>query len=161
VASNPKGKVVTELKWANLTPEAFERLLFNLITGTPGYENPEWLTHTNAPDDGRDLSVERVHHDKLSGATRRRVIIACKHWTSKSVDFNEVTLLKEQMTLWAPPRVDYPIIATSGRFTTPAVRGVEKHNQSDSALEIEMWPGSHFEWLLSQRPSLIAEFGLR
>ncbi len=161
VASNPKGDVVTELKWENLLPKDFERLLFNLITDTSGYENPEWLTHTNAPDDGRDLSVYRVQSDKLSGVTRYRVIIACKHWTSKSVDLSEVSTLKGQMALWEPPRIDILILATSGRFTTQALHWIEKHNHSDSSLKIEMWPGTHFEWLLAQRPALIAEFGLR
>ncbi|MGO9468106.1 MAG: restriction endonuclease, partial [Isosphaeraceae bacterium] len=150
VASNPKGDVVTELKWENLLPKDFERLLFNLITDTSGYENPEWLTHTNAPDDGRDLSVYRVQSDKLSGVTRYRVIIACKHWTSKSVDLSEVSTLKGQMALWEPPRIDILILATSGRFTTQALHWIEKHNHSDSSLKIEMWPGTHFEWLLAQ-----------
>jgi hypothetical protein len=161
VSANPTGDVVTELKWQRLTPQDFERLLYNLITGTPGYENPEWLTHTNAPDDGRDLSVYRVHMDKLAGTTRRRVVIGCKHWTSRKVDLGEIMLLKEQMCLWEPPRVDCLVVATSGRFTTQAVHGIEKHNQSNSALKIEPWAGSHFEWLLAQRPALIAEFRLR
>jgi hypothetical protein len=161
VLSNPKGEVITHLNWDKLDPGGFERLLYNLITDTPGYENPKWLTHTNAPDDGRDLSVDRVQNDKLAGVTRHRMIIGCKHWRSKSVDLQEVMLLKEQMKLWEPPRVERLIVATSGRFTTQAVHGVEKHNQSDSALTIEMWPGTHFEWLLAQRPALIAEFRLR
>jgi hypothetical protein len=65
------------------------------------------------------------------------------------------------MALWEPPRVDCLVVAISGRFTTQAVHWIEKHNQSNSALKIEMWPGTHFEWLLAQRPALIAEFGLR
>jgi hypothetical protein len=161
IASNPKGDVVTELQWSRLRPEDFERLLFNLISGTSGYENPTWLTHTNAPDDGRDLAVYQVQPDKLVGVLRHRVIIACKHWTSKSVDLPQITTLKAQMSLWEPPRVDCLIVATSGRLTTQAVRWVDNHNQSDSALRIDMWPGTHFEWLLAQRPALIAEFGLR
>lgn len=161
IASNPKGDVVTKLRWTSLAPENFERLLFNLISGTAGYENPSWLTHTNAPDDGRDLSVYRVQADKLAGVTRDRTIIACKHWASRSVDLPQITTLREQMSLWQPPRVDCLIVATCGRFTTQAIRWVEAHNQSDSALRIEMWPGTHFESLLAQRPALIAEFKLR
>jgi hypothetical protein len=72
-----------------------------------------------------------------------------------------VTTLIGQMNLWEPPRVDVHIIATSGRFTSDAVTYIEKHNQSDTALHIEMWPESHLELLLAARPSLIAEFGLR
>jgi hypothetical protein len=65
------------------------------------------------------------------------------------------------MKLWEPPRVDVHVIAPSGRFTADAVTLVEKHNQSDSALRIEMWPESHLERVLANRPAMIAEFGLR
>lgn len=159
VASKPRGAVATELNWESLTPELFERLLFNLVDRTPGYEKPEWLTHTNAPDRGRDVSVERVSRDGLVAPRRERVIVACKK--QKSVGLEEVAKLKEQMSLWEPPRVDELIIATTGRFTTDAVQWIEKHNQSNSALHIEMWPESHIERLLAERPELIAEFALR
>lgn len=39
-----------------------------------------------------------------------------------------------------PPRVDVLIIATSGRFSADAVQYLERHNQSEAALRIEMWP---------------------
>jgi hypothetical protein len=116
---------------------------------------------TNAPDRGRDLSVYRVHEDALSGTMRLRVIIQCKHWQSKSVNLPEIAALKEQMKLWEPPRVDVCVVATSGRFTADAVAAVEKHNQADAALRIEMWPESHLERLLASRPGVIAEFRLR
>jgi hypothetical protein len=57
--------------------------------------------------------------------------------------------------------VDVHIIATTGRFTSDAVSLIEKHNQSDSALRIEMWPESQLERLLASRPAIIAEFSLR
>jgi hypothetical protein len=161
VSAKPKGPVATKLKWENLTEEEFERLIFALISAESGYENPEWLMKTNAPDRGRDLSVNRVHTDPLGGTVRQRVIIQCKHWLSKSVNPTEIATLKEQMKLWEPPRVDIHVIATSGRFTSDAVAVIEKHNQSDSALRIEMWPESHLERLLTSRPAIIAEFGLR
>ncbi|WP_171901370.1 restriction endonuclease [Stappia indica] len=161
VASKPTGPIPTKLNWAKLTDEEFERVIFALISGEPGYENPEWLTQTRAADKGRDLSVVRLTKDGLSGHIRTRVIIQCKHWLVKSVSTSEISLLKEQMSLWEPPRVDVLIIATSGRFTTDAVEAIEKHGQSDRALRIEMWPDSHLEMLLAARPGLIAEFGLR
>jgi len=157
----PRGPVATALLWERLGEEDFERLVFALIASETGYENPEWLMKTNAPDRGRDLSVYRVHTDGLSGTHRQRVIIQCKHWQSKSVGPAEIATLKEQMKLWEPPRVDVHVIATSGRFTSDAVALVEKQNQSDSALEIEMWPESHLERLLASRPAIIAEFRLR
>lgn len=161
VSTRPRGPVATRLKWESLSDDDFERLLFSLISGEDGYENPEWLMRTNAPDRGRDLSVCRVYADALGGTIRQRVIIQCKHWQAKSVGPAEVATLKEQMKLWEPPRVDIHVIATSGRFTSDAVALIERHNQSDTALRIEMWPESHLERLLASRPAIIAEFGLR
>ena len=157
---NPAGEVITRLKWSSITDEDFERLIFSLISSADKYENPQWLTKTKAPDRGRDLSVVRVSIDELSGVTRRKVIIQCKHWLAHSVGVDEIIKLKEQMRLWDPP-VDVLVVATSGRFSTDAVNYVEKHNQSDSSLRIEMWPDSHLELLLASRPALVAEFRLR
>ncbi|GJL56389.1 MAG: hypothetical protein NPIRA02_35210 [Nitrospirales bacterium] len=161
VSSKPHGPITTKLDWERLSAEEFERLIFTLISSEKGYEDPEWLTKTNAPDRGRDLSVYRVYTDPLGGTLRQRVIIQCKHWLSKSVGPGEVTLSKEQMKLWEPPRVEIHIIGTTGRFTSDAIDLVEKHNQSDSALTIEMWPESRLERLLASRPAIIAEFKLR
>jgi hypothetical protein len=161
VSAKPRGPVATRLKWDSLSEDEFERLIFVLISSESSYENPEWLMKTNAPDRGRDLSVYRVYADPLAGTLRQRVIIQCKHWQSKSVAPSDIATLKEQMKLWEPPRVDIHVIATSGRFTSDAVAVVEKHNQSDSALRVEMWPDSHLELLLANRPAIIAEFGLR
>lgn len=116
---------------------------------------------TNAPDRGRDLSVYRVIVDSLGGNTRHRVIIQCKHWLTKSIGPTEIATLKEQMKLWESPRVNVHVIATSGRFTSDAVALIERHNQSDSAMRIEMWPESHLERLLAARPGIIAQFHLR
>lgn len=161
VENKPRGLVATKLQWDRLSDEDFERLIFALITSETGYENPEWLTKTNAPDRGRDLSVSRVLVDRLGGTIRHRVIIQCKHWLSRSVAPGDISTLRDQMKMWEPPRVDVHIIATSGRFTSDAVAIVEKQNQSDTALRIEMWPESHLEVLLAGRPAIIAEFALR
>jgi len=161
VASAPAGPVTTQLSWDRLDADAFERLIFNIIADEPVYKNPQWLMRTNAPDRGRDLSVLREYEDALSGTMRQRVIIQCKHWTSKSVSVDEIAALKEQVKLWEPPTVDCVIIATSGRFTTDAVALIEKQNQSGQSPHIEMWPESHLEMLLARRPALIAEFRLR
>ena len=160
-ASQPKGVVATRLKWEALSAEDFERLVFALISRARGYENPAWLMKTNAPDRGRDLSVTRIIDDQLGGITRSRVIIQCRHWLARSIAIADVTELKEQMKLWEPPRVDVLVIATSGRFSSDAVLMIEKSNNEDRALRIEMWSESHLERLLAERPSLIAEFRLR
>ncbi len=161
VSSKPSGPVTTQLNWENLGPVDFERLIYSLISAEEGYENPEWLMKTNAPDRGRDLSVVRVVSDALSGMSRLRVVIQCKHWLDRSVSVADVSEVKEQMSLWGEPRVGVLVIATSGRFTADAVAWIERHNSSDSALRIEMWPESHLERLLASRPALIAEFQLR
>lgn len=161
VRSHPNGPVAVQLKWETISAEEFERLIFSLISYEPGYENPEWLMKTNAADRGRDISVNRVHYDSLGGTIRSRTIIQCKHWLSTSIGLGEITVLKEQMKLWEPPRVDLHVIATSGRFTADGVQWIERHNQSDSGLRIEMWAESHLERLLALRPALIAEFRLR
>jgi len=161
VNSKPQGPVATKLLWEKLSPDDFERLIFMLISSESDYENPEWLMSTNAPDRGRDLSAYRVYSDSLSGTIRKRVIIQCKHWQKKSVGSAEIAILREQMKLWDSPRVDVHVIATSGRFSSDAVAIIESHNQSDSALQIEMWPESHLELLLASRPHIIAGFSLR
>jgi len=161
VAAHPRGAITTELNWRNLADEGFERLVFGLIGDEAGYENPEWLMQTRAPDRGRDLSVTRVITDALSGTLRLRVVIQCKHWLSKSVNLQEVAGAKDQMALWTDPRVDVLVIATSGRFTADAVQWIERHNAKGESPRIEMWPESHLERLLTARPGLIAEFGLR
>lgn len=161
IEAKPKGVVATKLKWDSLNEELFERLIFALVASERGYENAAWLTRTQAADRGRDVSVFRVQVDSLGGTLRQRVIIQCKHWLSKSVGIAEIATLREQMKTWEPPRVDVHVIATSGRFTSDAILAIEKHNHSDSALRIEMWPESHLELLLASRPALIAQFGLR
>ncbi len=161
VELRPSGKVSTALAWDRLDPEGFERLVFNLIGDADGYENPLWLTRTNAPDRGRDLSVERVRTDSLSGVVRQRVIIQCKHLLTTSVRMEDVSAVVAAMNLWEPPPIDVLVVATSGRFTTNAVDWIERHNLSNQRPRIDMWPESHLESLLAQRPALVAEFGLR
>jgi hypothetical protein len=161
VATRPGGSVTTALAWENLDDDGFERLIFSLISNEPGYENPEWLMRTRAPDRGRDLSVTRVTADGLSGTRRQRVVIQCKHWLSKSVALTDVSGARDQMALWPNPPVDILIVATSGRFTSDAVAWIEQHNQSGIRPQIEMWAESHLERVLASRPALIAEARLR
>ena len=116
---------------------------------------------TKAQDRGRDLSVDRVWNDNLGGVTRKRVLIQCKRIGKKSINANDVALLSQQILLWEPPRVDVLVIATTSRFTEQAVAAVERNNDGDRALSIELWPESHLERLLASRPTLVAQFKLR
>ena len=158
---HPVGPVITQLDWSALNAEDFERLVFLLISGSPEYENPQWLQKTNAQDRGRDMSVDRVDSNSLSGVRRHRTIIQCKHWLKRSVGPSDITETRDQMAHWEPPRVDELVIATTGRFTVDAVSLVEKHNQKDHALHIAMWPDSHLERILATQPGLIGQFRLR
>lgn len=161
VEQRPRGAINTKLAWEKLSDEDFERLIFSLIATTAGYENPEWLMQTRAPDKGRDLSVFHVIVDRLFGTRRSRVVLQCKHWLSKSVNISDVSTVAMQMDLWTNPRVDILVIATSGRFTADAVDWIERHNGGGKSPKIEMWPESHLELLLAARPDLIAEHRLR
>jgi len=153
--------VTTQLGWESLDSDSFERLIYNLITHTKGYSNPKWLMRTNAPDRGRDISAEHTYEDPLSGLIHSRIIIQCKHWRAKSISVEDIAALKEQIKLWEPPTVNVVIVATSGRFTADAVTSIERHNQTGSPPRIDMWPESHLEMLLAQRPALVASFHLR
>jgi hypothetical protein len=161
VAAKPHGSVTTALSWGKLDDDGFERVIFDLISRTEGYENPEWLMSTRAADRGRDLSVFRVIVDPLSGTTRQRVIIQCKHWLTKSIRIPDISATLMQMDLWGDPRVDVLVFATSGRFTGDAVTWIEKHNGSGKNPKIEKWPESHLELLLSSRPAIVGAYGLR
>jgi hypothetical protein len=156
----PEGRVSAALNWAGIDEEAFERLVFDLISSSEGYENPAWLTRTNAPDRSRDLSVDRVIRDNLAGTIRQRVIIQCKHWQSRSVALPDVTAAVAAMALWDSPPVDVLVIATSGRFTNDAIAWIETHNHDGTRPRVEMWADSHFELLLAERPALASNFGL-
>lgn len=158
----PQGRVSAALNWNALaSDEDFERLIFSLISSSQGYENPTWLTKTNAPDRSRDLSVDRVTNDPLAGTLRQRVIIQCKRWLSKSVAVSDVAAAIAAMALWEPPAVDVLVIATTGRFSSDAVAWIEKHNHEGSHPRIEMWPNSHLELVLAERPALVSDLRLR
>jgi hypothetical protein len=160
VAANPPaGKVTTELKWASLGDETFERLIFNLISDAAEYENPRWMTNTRAPDRGRDLTAERVIADSLSGTSHQRVVFECKNWSDKPVAATTVGDAVTKAGLWDPP-FDVLVIATSGRFSIDAVAWMENHNRTNR-LRIEPWANSHLEDLLATRPHMIEEFNLR
>ena len=161
LTERPSIRRAARVHWDRLSAEEFERLVYSLFLGEPAYENPEWMTKTTATDRGLDISVNWVHTDPLLGTVRKRIIIQCKHWRERSIGVHDIATLREQMKLWQPPRVDYVILATSGRFSTDLVDYVEQHNQSESPLHFVLWPDSRLEVLLSTRPHLIDEYSLR
>lgn len=160
-SAKPTGGATIGLTWAALDDDGFERLLFDLLTGFPSYQNVEWLTKTRAPDRGRDLSAERIIKDDGGTTRTERVIVQAKHWTTKSVAPADITNTLAALPLWEPPVVRALVVATSGRFTSDAVAIVEKHNADGKLPFIELWPDSRLETQLSQRPDLIASYRLR
>jgi len=65
------------------------------------------------------------------------------------------------MALIPPPVVRILVFATSGAFSGDAIDWVERHNEKATAPFIELWPYSHLEMLLAQRPALVAAHGFR
>ena len=96
VAARATDSVPTRLHWEGLSSEEFERVIFALISGAANYENPQWLTRTNAPDRGRDISAVHVTADELTDTRRERVIIQCRHWLTRSIGVAEFSTLKSQ-----------------------------------------------------------------
>jgi hypothetical protein len=152
------GRAIRRLDFSGLDPEGFERLIFSLIASDEAWVNPRWLTHTNAPDRGRDLSVERIVTDGLLGSRRERVFVQCRH-TSVSLSANDVEKAATPLRLWEPPPVDVLVIATSARFTTDALQWIDSFNQ-EGRTEIIPWANSHLELLLAGRPQIVDDFGL-
>jgi len=99
--------------------------------------------------------------DSLSGVTRLRVVIQCRHLLSKSITPSDVGNALTSMKLLEPPPVDVLIFATSGRFTGDAAQLIDKHNHDREQPTLDPWPESHLESLLAQRPDLVTEFRLR
>lgn len=160
VAERPEGAVSTALNWAALDADGFERLLFNVVASTDGYENPQRLTAINAPDRGRDLSVNRHIADDLAGTRLLRVMIQCKHYQSRSVNVADAAESVAKCETWTTPPFDVLVIATSGHFTVDGVAWIEASNQT-KRLQVEMWPCSHLEMILADRAALVEEFKLR
>lgn len=48
VRARPRGPVSTEIDWTKLAGSEFERLIFEIVRQTDGYENVDWLMDTNA-----------------------------------------------------------------------------------------------------------------
>ncbi len=161
VQSRPSGPVSAKIEWKAIDAEAFENLVYDLVVDTRGYENPQWLMQTNAPDRARDISVTRVYDDALIGVLRQRMIIQCKHWLSRSVADTDISNALTKMAHWEPPAVDIMVVATTGRFTADAVRWAEQHNHQGKRPLIELWPENAIERMLARRAPLVVKYRLR
>jgi hypothetical protein len=125
VKAAPAGPVIIALKWEALNAAQFERLIFSLVSQANAYTNPKWLMHTNAPDRGPDVSVERVRSDPLTGVHTSRVIVQRKHWRGRSIGVAEITALIMQMKHSEPPKAARRCASAAPR--SPA-RGGPRHD---------------------------------
>jgi hypothetical protein len=157
----PVRRAGLELAWQSIDSATFERLIFQLVADTEGYENVDWLMHTNAPDHGRDVSAVRMRRDPLSGHSSQRVAIQCKHWRSRPVRDVDVNAAIVSIGHWQDPPFDVLVIATSGRFTSDAVAWIERYNARGDRPSIEVWNDARLEVLLNERTHLIRTFELR
>ena len=155
------GTATSALPWERLNETDFERLLFDLLRDLPQHQNVQWLQRTRAADRGRDLSCDRVREPGAGSTSTERIIVQAKHWLSRSVSDTEISSNVTKMALIPPPIVRILVVATSGAFTLDAVEWVERHNAKGAAPLVELWPHSHLEMLLAQRPALAAAHHLR
>jgi hypothetical protein len=156
--SLPVQPVSVPLKWSRLSAELFERLCQDIFASTPGWKNPKWLLHTNAPDRGRDIEVEKIDEDPLSGIAVRRAIVQCRHRPNGSLKANDLGNLIAQMEQHG--RVDLLVIVTSGKCADQLLAFVEKHNQKDRLPTIVLWNHWNLERILAARPDLTAQYNL-
>lgn len=157
----PVRRAGLELAWSKIDSNVFERLIFQLLAETEGYENVEWLMKTNAPDHGRDVSALRLRRDPLSGHSSQRVAVQCKHWLSRSVRDDDVRQAVVSIEHWQDPPFDVLVIATSGRFTSDGIAAIERHNGRGGRPSVEVWNDAQLEVLLNERPHLIRAYDLR
>ncbi|QSB14031.1 restriction endonuclease [Natronosporangium hydrolyticum] len=160
-AGLPMRRAGLELAWENIDSRVFEQLIFQLVAETDGYENVEWLMHTNAPDHGRDVSAFRTRRDPLSGHSSQRVAIQCKHWLTRPIRDVDVNSAIVSISHWDSPPFDVLVIATSGRFTADAVSWIERHNSGGGRPSVEMWNDARLELLLNERLHLVRAYELR
>lgn len=154
------GKATSALNWDAVSDAAFERVLFDLLQAFPAHHNVKWLTKTNAPDRGRDLSFDRSIETPTGEVRTESVMVQAKHWRSKSVPPDELAKVVAQAETW-PSAFHVVIVATSGRFTTDAVTWAEKRAKSGSRPDVELWCDADLERLLARHPSIAAAHGLR
>ncbi len=128
------GGATTALNGSALQTDDFERLLFDLLRDLDGYQNVDWLMKTNAPDRGRDISLQRVVPDAGGTIRTDRVVVQAKHYTSRSIGPADVQGALVSLSLWEPPVIRSLIIATSSRFSSDAVALAEKHNDLGNGL---------------------------
>lgn len=160
LAAATTGAVSTAAAWDAIGSDDFERVIFNLLHAGSGYTNVQWLTKTTASDRGRDISAYRAIEDPLSGSRTERVLVQCKHWTSRSIGPTDVSDALSTITLHEPPPVDVLVLATSGRFTDQGVAVIEKHNEDRKQPRLEVWANSHLEVLLARHPQAAVGLGL-
>lgn len=159
-AGDVSGTASVGLSWDQLNDAGFERVLYDLLRAFPDHHNVQWLTKTNAPDRGRDLSLERALSTPTGETVFERVMVQAKHWLSRSIPPDEVAKVVAQAELWKPT-FHVVIIATSGRFTNDAVDWADTRRARGDRPDVQLWGEADLERLLSRHPGVAAAHGLR
>lgn len=160
VEESPAGPVSAQLDWTLLSPADFEYLVYDLLVNSDGYENARLDMETNASDQGRDISVDRVTRDALNGVRSERVMVQCKHYQSTSVGLDDCRKAVEQSRLWGPPAVRVVVMATTGRFVNQAIQWQEQREYEGARPEVQLWSGPHLESILAAKPAVRISHGL-
>jgi hypothetical protein len=160
-AAGASGDVTTRIDWSKISSEEFERLLADLLSALPGYQNVMWVTKHNAPDGGRDLTAEKVYSDSGGLVRTDRVIVQAKHHTATSLSHADLAHMLADLQLLEPPPVDWLIVATTGALTARAHEFVERHNNSRTRPFIDMWAEHRLTGIVTQKPGLVAAYRLR
>jgi hypothetical protein len=161
IAAGASGAITLGMPWEKLSADRVESLVYDLLRSYPHHRNTQWLTHTNAPDRGRDISFDRVLHEDTGTERVERVLVQVKHWTSKPVNVAELQTLLGQVQLWTPPPVHGLIVVTTGKFSIDAVDLAESRNRDGHLPRLDLWESARLESLVSQQPAIIGAYGLR
>jgi hypothetical protein len=158
-SADKTGKIGTSLNWTGITDVQFERLCADLIESSPNWENVEWLTPTHASDRGRDIDAFWVYQDATRGTIRKRTLVQCKHRPNKSVSPKDIETLQNLSVTHG--KVDLYLVITSGKFSDQVTQIVDRWNERNSGLKVELWEHWKLEQLLASHPYIIKLYGLR
>ncbi|WP_394825818.1 restriction endonuclease [Pendulispora albinea] len=149
------------LAWHSIKATDFGELFVELVTDVGGYEDVQWLTHTNARGLSRTLSATRRRDDPLVGTIYERVIIQFRHWPAKSIGERELAKACAKMSLWRASHAHVMVVVTSGTFTSNAMLWTQSHNAAGKHPRLELCADHHLEKLLAKRRGLADRYNLR
>lgn len=120
-------------KWADITPDAFEKLCAELLEHT-GFTNIEWFG-SGGGDKGRDLVANRIY-EPLSGTRRmQRWVVQCKRYTEKRLTKAEIEAF---LVACKEHRPDCVLLIVTGTLSAD-VRDWLNETKTDYRFDILLW----------------------